>query len=280
MVARVAHLGPSGTYSEMAALRWCDWLKQERSQSSQLVPCANIAQALELTSTGQTDFGVVPVENSIEGSVAVTLDTLWRLDNLRIQQAIVLPILHTCLSYAQDWAEIQRVYSHPPALAQCQGWLARHVPQAQCIAMSSTTEALSSLASNPTAAAIASQRAAELYQLPIIAAAINDYADNQTRFWIVSTTASEGGQITSLAFTVHANVPGALLTPLQIFAERQINLSRIESRPTKKSLGDYLFCLDLEGNLHDPMIATTLQEVRQCTEVLKIFGTYNILASS
>lgn len=276
MPVSIAHLGPSGTYAESAALQFASWLAQTQQQTAVLHPYISIAQTLRAVSQGEADYAVVPVENSIEGSVTMTLDTFWQLANLQIQNALDLPIVHAFLSEAPAIAAIQTVYSHPQALSQCQEWLERHLPNAQLVPMKSTTEALQHLKSHPAAGAIASRRAAELYQLPILACPINDSPDNCTRFWIVSTTPSQGGSHTSIAFLVH-DVPGALVKPLQAIANRHLNMSRIESRPTKRSLGDYLFFVDLEADTHQVCLQEALEELRAVTETLRVLGSYNIL---
>lgn len=276
MVLSIAHLGPAGTYAEVAALTCADWLKQTIGQEAVLCPYPSIAQTLRATATGETNFTVVPVENSIEGSVTVTLDTLWQLDTLQIQQALVLPISHALISQAPTIEGIKTVFSHPQALAQCQGWLEKSLPLAQLIPTNSTTEALQHLEDDPTIGAIASQRAASLYDLPILAHPINDHPDNCTRFWIMSLQPSPGGTYSSLAFSLPANLPGALVKALEIFAARGINMSRIESRPSKRSLGDYLFFIDLEARVNEPEVASALQELSKYTETLKIFGSYDL----
>lgn len=287
MSVSIAHLGPSGTYAEQAALAYVNWLQQTTQEEAVLHPCASIAQTLRAITQNQVDIGVVPVENSIEGSVSITLDTLWQLDTLQIQLALVLPITHTLLSRAQTLDSIQTVYSHPQALAQCQGWLEQFVPHAQLIPTNSTTEALQYLDQNWSAAAISSLRASELYNLPVLASGINDYPDNCTRFWVVTQRQSQlivvppqsalAPSHTTLAFSLQANVPGALVKPLQIFAQRGINLSRIESRPTKRSLGEYLFFIDIEADADSPLAQSAFTELATFTEVLKIFGSYNAI---
>ncbi|MBD1892836.1 prephenate dehydratase [Trichocoleus sp. DQ-A3] len=276
MVVSVAHLGPPGTYAEAAALAYVSWLTQ-MGKEALLCPYPSIAQTLRAAAQGQVDLAVVPVENSVEGSVTTTLDTLWQLDTLQIQQALVLPISHALMSRAPNLEAIQTVYSHPQALAQCQGWLERFLPQAQLVPTNATTEALKYLDEDKTAGAIASSRAAQLYNLPILVCPINDYVDNYTRFWVLSLQPATGGNCTSLAFSVPANVPGALAKLLQVFASRDINLSRIESRPTKRSLGDYLFFIDLEANTTEASVQSALEELSTYTETLKIFGSYSIL---
>jgi prephenate dehydratase len=276
MTLSIAHLGPHGTYAESAALKYLNWLTT-MNQTALLCPYPSITQTLESVAKGQAEVAVVPIENSIEGSVTMTLDALWRLDTLRIQHMIVLPIHHALLSIASELSEIKAVYSHPQALAQCQNWLDRNLPTAQVIAANSTTEALQHLGEDQTIAAISSQRAAQLYSLPVLASPINDHPENCTRFIVVSLEPSSGGSRTSLAFSVSANQPGVLVKPLQIFAERGINLSRIESRPTKRSLGDYVFFVDLEADTRQDAIQSALTELEHCTETLKIFGSYDVL---
>lgn len=277
MSISIAYLGPPGTYTEAAALAYVRTLDRETSGQFLLCPYPSIAQALRALAQGQVHLAVIPVENSIEGSVAVTLDTLWQLDTLQIQQALVLPIRHALLSRASALESIQTVYSHPQALAQCQGWLETFLPSVQLVPTNSTTEALQYLNEDLATGAIASERAAQLYNLPILASGINDYPDNCTRFWVMSLHPSAGGSHTSLAFSTPANVPGALVTPLQVLASRGINMSRIESRPTKRSLGEYLFFVDIEANASQETVQAALSELAAHTEIFKIFGSYNVL---
>ncbi len=275
MTLTIAHLGPSGTHAESAALQYANWLQTETQQVAELHPYVSIAQTLRAVAQGQVDLAVVPVENSIEGSVTMTLDTFWQLEGLQIQMGLDLPIAHAFLSPAPAIASVETVYSHPQALSQCQEWLEQNLPNAQLVPMKSTTEALKHLGDDPTVGAISSRRAAELYNVPILACPINDHPDNCTRFWVVSMNPSPGGTHTSIAFVVH-DVPGALVKPLQIFAERGINMSRIESRPTKRSLGEYLFFIDLETNATQPQFQEALQDLLQITETLRVLGSYNI----
>jgi prephenate dehydratase len=277
MSISIAHLGPAGTYAESAALAHSVWLQKHTGQVATLHPYGSIAQAIRAAAQGETQAAVVPVENSIEGSVTVTLDTLWQLDQLYIQQALVLPIAHALLSTALTIDAIEVVYSHPQALAQCQAWLERFLPSVPLVPTNSTTEALKSLKNNPQAGAISSQRAALLYELPMLAYPINDHPDNCTRFWVLSLEPPQSGSQISLGFSLPANTPGALVKPLQIFAQRQINMSRIESRPTKRSLGDYLFFIDLEADLASSVVQSAFAELQTCTETIKILGSYDIL---
>lgn len=276
MVVSIAHLGPPGTYTETAALSYANKLSWEMGQKAKLCPYPSIAQTLQALVKGQTERAVVPVENSIEGSVTVTCDTLWHLPTLQIQYGLVLPISHAFISYANSFTTIRVVYSHPQALAQCQRWLKQFLPLVELIHTNATTEALQHLKQDKTAATIASSRAAQLYNLPVLACPINDYPDNHTRFWVLGLQPSTGGSHTSLAFSVPANVPGALVKPLSCFANRGINLSRIESRPTKRSLGEYIFFIDLEADARETCVQSALEELATFTETLKIFGSYSI----
>jgi prephenate dehydratase len=288
MTISIAHLGPPGTYAEQAAILYLKWLTENTGVEAILCPYPSIAQSLQAVAQGKAQLAVVPVENSIEGGVTMTLDTLWQLDSLEIQLALIMPIVHALLSCASNLEDIQKVYSHPQALAQCQGWLERFLPSVQLIPTNSTTEPLQYLTRDLTAAVITSTRAAQLYKLPILANAINDYPENCTRFWVVSQTQARNlyqtayatSSHTSLAFSVPANVPGALVKPMQVFAQLGINLSRIESRPTKRELGEYLFFMDLEADANTTSMQSALAELSNYTEILKIFGSYNVLPIS
>jgi prephenate dehydratase len=221
-------------------------------------------------------LAIVPVENSIEGGVTMTADTIWQLAApLQIQQAIVLPIHHALISVATDLAQIETVYSHPQALSQCQDWLQQHLPQAARIANNSTTAALATLSANPQAAAISSVRAANLYELPVLVRSINDRPENQTKFWAISLQPTFAGNCTSVAFSLRSNTPGGLMRALGFFANRGLNLSRIESRPSKRSLGDYLFFIDIETDVHNCReLKSALADLDVYAETVKNFGSY------
>ncbi|MEM7772112.1 MAG: prephenate dehydratase [Cyanobacteria bacterium P01_A01_bin.37] len=279
MTHSLAFLGPIGTYSDAASLACAQWWEQNTQTALNRFPYPSISQTLKAVVDKDTQLAIVPVENSTEGSVTTTLDTLWQLDTLQIQQAWVLPISHALISKADDISKIQSIYSHPQALAQCQGWIEQTFPNVTLVPAQSTTESLQYL-DQPTAGAIASRRAAQMYNLPVLAHPINDRRDNCTRFWVLGLDTSHTGTHTSLALSLPANVPGALLKPLEIFAQRGINLSRIESRPTKRSLGDYLFFLDIEADLANPLVSSALEELRPHTETLKTFGSYSIFQAT
>lgn len=274
MVVSIAHLGPQGTFSELAAATYADSLG---SQASELKAYSTIPQAIKATAQHHTDFCVVPVENSIGGGVTFTLDTLWESETLHIQQAFTLPVQHALISKANSFGNIKTVYSHPQALSQCQGWLETNLPGVNLVSTSSTTEPLPHLKENASAGAIASSWGAKIYDLPIMAHPINDYADNYTRFWVLGQAPSTQGQFTSLAFSLLSNEPGALLKPLQLFSALNINMSRIESRPTKRLLGDYIFFVDIEASAADRTTQTALELLEMHTAKLKLFGSYNLM---
>lgn len=284
----LAYLGPIGTNSETAALAYSHWLANNRQLSAELCPYPSIAQAMQSVIKGDIDQAVVPIENSIEGSVTVVLDTLWQSTVLQVSQELTLPINHGLLSFGRSLEQLQTVYSHPQGLAQCQKWLENFLPQVQLVPTKSTTEGIQYLKDDHSAAAISAPRAAEIYKVPILAEDIKDRADNCTRFWIVSSQSSQKlrqienphGSHLSLAFSLPHNAPGALVKALEIFAHRDINLSKIESRPSKRSLGEYIFFIDLEGNSDEPEIRDALKDLSACTEVLKVFGNYSLLPIS
>jgi prephenate dehydratase len=274
MTVKIAHLGPVGTYTETAAIAYAQ--AELIGTEIDLQPYPSIAETIAAVASGAVTLAIVPVENSIEGGVTMTADTIWQIAApLQIQQAIVLPIHHALISVATSLSAIETVYSHPQALSQCQQWLQAHLPQAARIAGSSTTAALATLAANPHTAAISSVRAADLYNLPVLRQPINDRPDNQTKFWAISLQPSLVGNCTSVAFSLRSNAPGGLMTVLGFFADRSLNLSRIESRPSKRSLGDYLFFIDIETDVNNcPALKSALADLDAYAETVKNFGSY------
>ncbi|GAB4217569.1 MAG: prephenate dehydratase [Synechococcales cyanobacterium] len=266
----LAYLGPQGTFSEQVA----EVIQQRLGQSVQLSAYPSIMATLEAVAGGEVEWGVVPVENSLEGGVAATLDGCWQLEGIHIHHAYVLPIRYALVSAAPTLAQIQRVYSHPQALGQCRMWLHETLPQAVLMPSGSTTAELPQVKSgDPQVAVICSARTARQGGWPVLAT-VTGQDHNQTRFWVLHRHPSPGGSLTSLALSLPENVPGALLKPLQIFAERQLNLARIESRPSKKSAGTYVFFLDVEHTNQqflDPVVIDALTAV---AERLRIFGSY------
>ena len=273
MTVSIAHLGPKGTFSDFAAATYANSLKD---QNPQLETYSTIARAIKATEEGDTDFCVVPIENSIGGGVTITLDTLWELETLQIQQAFNLPVRHALISYAKSPSDIESIYSHPQALTQCRDWLSTNAPQAKLIPTSSTSEPLPWIKEDAKKGAIASSWGAKIYDLPVLAHPINDFDGNSTRFWVLGRKPALHGQYTSMAFSLRVNEPGALLKPLQLFSVLNINMSRIESRPTKRSLGDYIFFVDVEASADDPAMKTALELLKMHTDTLKLFGSYEL----
>jgi prephenate dehydratase len=272
----IAHLGPIGTYAEAAALICAQWLESRHPQTYQLKPYASIPLTIQAVAAGEVPLAIVPIENSVEGGVTMTLDSLWQLDQLQIHLALVLPIQHAFLSRAATIAQVQRIYSHPQALSQCLQWLTQNLPNVEIIPTNSTSEGLKYL-DDPSCATISSERAARSQAIPILARAINDYPDNCTRFILLSRQPAQGGSYTSLAFSLGANRPGGLMDVLRCFADRNINLNRIESRPTKRSMGEYLFFLDMVADIRDSLAEATIADLQTHTEQFKIFGSYDLM---
>ncbi len=274
-MSRIAYLGPQGTYSETCANTYAKLAELGRVE---LVPYNTIWQVIQAVAEGQTDWAIAPVENSIQGSVAITLDGLWQWDRLQIQQAIVLPIDHSLITRAQSLGAIQVVYSHAQGLGQCQQWLERHLPHAQQVPVASTAQGLQLVKEQEHTAAIASHHAAEIYHLPVLVRHISDYPANYTRFWVLGATPPRhDGTTTSWGFSFAQNRPGTLASALHTLAQRQINLSRIESRPSKRSLGEYIFFVDIAGAMSDPAVQAAWHDLLQITESLKHFGSYDIV---
>lgn len=267
---RLAFLGPIGTYSEEAALCY--------DPNAVLEPQPSIPAVATAVETGMADEGIVPIENSLEGSVPFTLDVLIHDSQLRIRQELVIPI--ATYLFARPGTkpeEIQVIYSHPQPLGQCRRFLDRCFPKVTVVASISTAAAVEeAMGSKLPAAALAPKRAGELNGAELLAANIQDLASNATRFVILAHEdhPPTGDDKTSVAFTVTEDRPGALVEVLQIFAALDINLAKIESRPSKESLGKYIFLVDLEGHRLDPKVAGALEDIRSRTATLKVFGSY------
>lgn len=264
---RVAFLGPAGTFSQMAALR-------QFGHAAELVPCLSISEVFRTVASGNASYGVAPVENSTEGGVAQTQDALLAHD-LSICGEVALRIHHQLLSSASELADVQRVYGHAQSLGQCRHWLDEHLPNAERVPVSSNGEGARIAASEAGAAAIAPDVAAELYQLGILAANIEDESHNTTRFVVLgsSDAGPSGVDKTSLAAST-ANQSGALFKLLKPLADRGIGLTRIESRPARSQAWEYLFFIDLDGHRSDPAVAEALQELSAHAAWLRVLGSY------
>ncbi len=267
---RYAFLGPAGTFSEEALLSL-------GIEDLEPYPCVSIDEVFEAVERGQADAGVVPIENSVEGSVPATLDALAFETSLEIQGELVLDIHHALiLAPGADLAQVKTVVSHPQATGQCRRWLARNLPGRTVVAANSTAEAVQHAVADATIAAVGTRLAAELYGGEIVEPAIEDYAGNQTRFVIIGRglRSHTGHDKTSLALFLKADKPGALLMILSEFAYGEINLTKIQSRPTKRALGDYMFFVDLEGHVEDQNVRTALDCLRLKLRDVKVLGSY------
>jgi prephenate dehydratase len=226
---------------------------------------------------GDADAGALAIENSVEGAVAETLDLLIHETELRISGEIALRIQHHLLARpGTRTPDVTVVYSHPQALAQCRKYLETHLPHAHIEASLSTVAGVERAMKTPGAAAIASERAAELFCAEILASGIQDRHENTTRFVIVSggDAARTGNDKTSLAFKTPHDRPGTLVAVLNELSRRGINLTKIESRPSKDALGVYVFLVDLEGHQSDPIVAEALASIAKRTSWLKRLGSY------
>ena len=274
-VAPVAFFGPSGTFTEEALLTQPDLTADGR------VALGSIPDVLAAVERGQHDLGVVPIENSIEGSVSVTLDTLAFESELLIQREVDLPIsLNLFAKPGTTLRAVTIVLSYPHAIAQCRRWLTRKLPDATVVAANSTAEAAQRVARSKRAdqAAIGNALAARLYGLKLLATEIEDHPENQTRFVVVGrgVPAASGHDKTSIVCFQRQDRPGSLLGILQEFAARSINLTKLESRPTKRSLGDYCFFIDFEGHLDDELVADCLRTLAAKQAHVKFLGSYPV----
>ena len=263
----IACLGPQGTYSEAAALK-------HFGHAVTLLPLADIDAIFHDVESASANYGVVPVENSTEGSVSRTLDMLM-VSPLRICGEIELRVNHHLLAKADTLAEIRRVYAHQQALAQCRGWLANHLPRVELQPVSSNAEGARRAAQESDAAAIASDHAASIYQLRSLAASIEDVSSNATRFLVLGRqdTSPSGSDKTSLLISTR-NKSGALHHLLASLANHKISMTRIESRPSRQAAWEYVFFIDIEGHAQDPAVALALQEIQSEATLLKVLGSY------
>lgn len=263
----VAYLGPPGTYSHTAvALQFGDSVATE--------PCASIDEVFRAAEAARTDYAVVPVENSSEGAVGRTLDLMAQTP-LIIVGEIKLRIRQNLLGRGLALADVSRVYSHAQSLAQCVQWLAQHLPAAARVAVASNAEAARLASAESGAAAIAGEAAGAIYGLDVIAAHIEDEPNNTTRFWVLGRhpAGPSGRDETSLVMSAK-NQPGAVYALLEPFAKHRVSMSRLESRPARTGLWEYLFFVDLEGHQSDPPVAAALTELRQRAPFLKLLGSY------
>ena len=244
----------------------------------------DIERLIMAIAEGEVPAGIVPIENSLEGSVNITLDYLAHKVDLEIQTEVTLPIIHNLIvKPGVEMAEIEKVISHPQALAQCRDNIRKYLGEVEIVKVSSTAEAINQINSGKVAA-IGSRLAAQRKQLEIIKADFQDESRNWTRFVLLSKPGvkSEGRQLsverkTSIILAPVKNRPGILHELLEEFARRNINLTKIESRPTRKTLGDYLFFMDFEGDREDRQIGEILKNLRSKSSYFKVLGSYDLL---
>lgn len=262
----VSYLGPQATFTHLAAL-------QKFGSSTKYLPAKTISDVFSDVQKGRADYGIVPIENSTEGIVSHTLDMFMDSD-LKISSEIMLEISHNLMSKG-SLEETQTVYSHPQALGQCRRWLEANLPQAELLATSSTTQAAELAAEDPTSAAIANELAAEVYGLNLIMKGIEDSPYNYTRFLIIGNTIAQksGSDKTSIMFSIRHRV-GALAEILNAFAAHKLNLTRIESRPSRMQAWEYVFFVDLVGYAEDINVSQALEEASEHCIFLKTLGSY------
>ncbi len=272
MPTQVAYLGPKGTYAEQAA---CALAKLEKLSQPVFVPCTGLRSVIEHLANKDCEAAVVPIENSVEGGVTATLDSLWTYQHLFIKRAVVLPIRHALIS-SGSLNQISEVLSHPQALAQCTAWLQKNLPNAIQLPTNSTSEAVRMVKGSKFRAAIASQSFALTDGLKEIAYPINDVIGNCTRFVLLTDYENDQkGDIASFAFSLHSNTPGELLKALKCISDLGLNMSRIESRPSKRELGEYIFFIDIELKEKSINLKVDLQSLLEpLCENVTYFGSY------
>lgn len=271
---RVAYLGPAGTFTEQALVE-VPWLADHER-----VPLASMSDVLFAVHDGDVEMGIVAIENAIEGTVNVTIDSLAFDVDVQIVDEVVLSVRMDLLARpGARLEEIKKVLSIPVASAQCRTWMRANLPHATAGVTSSTAEAAELVAAldDPSVAAIANPRAGEVYGLEPVATDIEDHSANKTRFVVIArrgVPAPTGHDKTSLVVFQRADVPGSLLAILQEFAARRINLTLLLSRPTKSALGDYCFVIDLEGHVADEVVADCLKRLKATQADVKFLGSY------
>jgi prephenate dehydratase len=275
MTERIAYLGPAGSFCGAAAAELTS------GRDAELVPCASVQTALDAARRGEVDSALVPIENSVEGSVSVTLDELANGRRLVIVDEVVIPVRFALLARpGMRIDDVTRIATHPHAQAQVRHWLAKQLPDAQVIPAMSTASAAQALADPeaPIDAAVSQRVAAEIYGLDVLVDDIQDTEDATTRFVRVRLPGvipdPTGADKTTLSLFMRQDEPGALLAILTEFAVRGVNMTRIESRPTKKALGDYFFSVDVEGHVADARVSEALMGLHRVCLDVRFLGSY------
>jgi prephenate dehydratase len=274
-MTRVGFLGPHGTFAEEALLTQPDFA------AGVAVPFRDVPHVITAVEQGDVDVGLVPIENSIEGPITVTLDTLAFDSELLVQREIDLPVsLHLCVRPGTKLRDVTTVVSHPNPLGQARRWLAHHLPDAVAVAANSTAEAAKQVARSKRTdmASIGTKAGAQHAGLEVIAQEIEDEPDNLTRFVVVGrgVPGPTGHDKTSIVCFQREDKPGSLLAILQEFSARAINLTKLESRPTKRSLGDYCFLIDFEGHISDELVGDCLRTLAAKQAHVKFLGSYPV----
>jgi chorismate mutase/prephenate dehydratase len=266
---KVAFLGPEGTFTQAAVIK-------HFGSSVRSLPLGAIDEVFHEVEGGVADFGVVPIENSSEGTVNHTLD-MFLSSALKICGEVELRIHHHLMGKMSGMDAILRVCAHAQALAQCRGWLDQHLPEAERIAVSSNAEGARRARDERATAAIAGKAAAEIYGLTLLADEIEDRADNTTRFLVIGRklfSASGVDRTTLILSGSGPDDPGALFRLLEPLAEHRVNMTRIESRPSRKRKWDYVFFIDIEGHVTDPPVASALEALQQRATLFRVLGSY------
>ncbi|HTQ36760.1 MAG TPA: prephenate dehydratase [Steroidobacteraceae bacterium] len=265
---KVAYLGPEGTYSQQAVFR-------HFGHSVRALSLVSIDEVFQEVQAANADFGVVPVENSSEGTVNNTLDR-FLTTSLHICGEVELRVHHNLMGRMHDLAEVQRVCAHPQALGQCRLWLDEHLPAVERVPVSSNAEGARRARDEQGTAAIAGDVAAEVYGLTILAPGIEDHIDNTTRFLVIGhrVPAPSGADRTSLLVAGDKARAGSLFRLLEPLARSKVNMSRIESRPSRRQKWDYVFFIDLEGHAADPPVARALAELKKRSSLFRVLGSY------
>lgn len=265
----IACLGPEGTFSQSAALK-------HFGHTVGLSLLGSIDQVFREVESGVCQYGVVAVENSTEGTVNQTLDMLLESD-LKLVGEVALRIHQHLLSHAENLADIEIIYSHDQSLAQCRRWLDENLPQARRVPVPSNAEAALNAGKDGSRAAVAGERAAQVYHLPILSKNIEDDPDNTTRFLVLGreAVAPSGNDKTSVLFAMPSR-PGALMTMLACFADHDVNMTKIESRPSRRGIWEYVFFVDIAGHADDAAVAKALSDLEGKAAMVKLLGSYPV----
>ncbi len=265
---KIGTLGPQGSYAEKAAKQW--------DGTAKLQYYNDIIDTVDALVRNEVDCSIVPIENSLDGSITITLDLLME-QQLKITGEVVVQIKH-CLLSKSKLEDIKIIMSHPSALAQCRRFIKKNFKNVEVRSTLSTSLASKQASESKDIAAVASRESAQRYSLKILAEDIQDMNENFTRFIVIgkNTPPATGNDKTSIIIYLEKNKPGALYGILGEFANKGIDLTKVESRPTKRTLGDYLFYIDMKGHLEDGIVKDALENVKSKVRMLKILGSYAI----